>query len=96
MYIPYFVLDEIEPDDQASIDGMKHFCFLPGVINADKVVVQSEKMRQIYINEYQKAAQANGLPEKHIDRKQLEEKFLGTGSPKFDKVLNTKKEDVIK
>lgn len=94
VYIPYFVLDEIEPDDQASIDGMKHFCFLPGVINADKVVVQSEKMRQIYINEYQKAAQANGLPEKHIDRKQLEEKFLGTGSPKFDKVLNTKKEDL--
>ena len=94
VYIPYFVLDEIEPDDQARIDGMKHFCFLPGVINADKVVVQSEKMRQIYINEYQKAAQANGLPEKHIDRKQLEEKFLGTGSPKFDKVLNTKKEDL--
>lgn len=39
MYIPYFVLDEIESDDQARIDGMKHFCFLPGIINADKVVV---------------------------------------------------------
>lgn len=94
VYIPYFVLDEIEPDDQARIDGMKHFCFLPGIINADKVVVQSENMRQIYINEYQKAAQANGLCEKHVDRKQLEEKFLGIGSPKFDKVLNTKKEDL--
>ena len=39
MYIPYFVLDEIESDDQVRIDGMKHFCFLPGIINADKVVV---------------------------------------------------------
>ena len=29
-----------------------------------------------------------------VDRKQLEKKFLGTGSPKFDKVLNTRKEDL--
>ena len=38
VYIPYFVLDEIEPDDQASIDGMKHFIWTPGVINTDKVI----------------------------------------------------------
>ncbi len=94
VYIPYFVLDEIEPDDQTRIDGMKHFCFLPGVINADKVIVQSEKMKQIYVNEYLKAATANRLQGKHVDRKQLEEKFLGLGSPKFDKVKNTKKEDL--
>lgn len=25
VYIPYFILQEIEPDDQAAIDGMKHF-----------------------------------------------------------------------
>lgn len=91
VYIPYFVLQEVEPDDQNTIDKMKLFCFLPGVINADKVIVQSEKMRQIYINEYEKAARANGID---TDRKQLEEKFLGTGSPKFDKVLNTRKEDL--
>lgn len=94
VYIPYFVLDEIEPDDQASIDGMKHFIWTPGVINADKVIVQSEKMKQIYVNEYLKAAQTNGLQGYHIDRNYLEEKFLGLGSPKFDKVLNTKKEDL--
>lgn len=94
IYIPYFVLGEIEPDDQRSIDNMKHFIWTPGVINADKVIVQSEKMKQIYVNEYLKAAQANGLQGKHIDRKCLEEKFLGLGSPKFDKVLNTKKEDL--
>lgn len=96
VYIPYFVLDEIEPDDQARIDGMKHFIFAPGIINADKVIVQSEKMKQIYVNEYLKAAQANGLHGYHLDRKYLEQKFQGLGSPKFDKVLNTKKEDVIK
>lgn len=94
VYIPYFILNEIEPDDQNSIDNMKHFIWTPGVINADKVIVQSEKMKQIYVNEYLKAAQANGLQGKHIDRKCLEEKFLGLGSPKIDKVLNTKKEDL--
>lgn len=94
VYIPYFVLDEIEPYDQARIDAMKHFIWTPGVVNADKVIVQSEKMKQIYVNEYLKAAQANGLQGQHVDRKKLEEKILGLGSPKFDKVKNTKKEDL--
>lgn len=94
IYIPYFVLDEIEPDDQARIEQMKHFCFTPGVIYAHKVIVQSEKMRQIYINEYIKAAKENGLSGEHTNRKYLEQKILGLGSPKFDKVLNTKKEDL--
>jgi hypothetical protein len=94
VYVPYFVLNEIEPDDQQSIDNMKHFIWTPGVVNADKVIVQSEKMKQIYVNEYLKAAQANGLGGKHTDRKYLEEKILGLGSPKFDKVKNTKKEDL--
>ncbi len=94
VYIPYFVLQEIEPDDQASIDYMKHFCFLPGTIWADKVIVQSEKMRQIYINEYIKAAKECGLQGEHTDRKKLEEKILGLGSPKLDKVKNKEKKDL--
>ena len=40
IYIPYFILDEIEPDDQRAIGKMAHFCTCPGVLNADKVVVQ--------------------------------------------------------
>ena len=91
VYIPYFVLEEIDPNDQVKIDAMKHFCFLPGIVNADRVILQSENMRQIYMNEYAKVVETAGGT---IDRKQLEEKFLGTGSPKFDKVMNTKKEDL--
>jgi hypothetical protein len=95
VYVPYFVLNEIEPDNQTAIDGMKHFIWLPGVVNADKVIVQSEKMKQIYVNEYLKAAAANGgIGTKHTDRKYLENKILGLGSPKFDKVKNKKKEDL--
>lgn len=94
VYIPYFVLGEIDPGDQNTIDTMKHFVWTTGVIYADKVIVQSENMRQIYINEYLKAAKQCGLTGKHMDRSYLEKKFLGLGSPKFDKVLNTKKEDL--
>ena len=91
IYIPYFVLDEIRPDDKNRIDGMKHFCTVPGVYNADKVVVQSEDMKQIYIKVLLDAAND------HSDaaKKYLDEKILGLGSPKIDKVLNTRKEDYL-
>ncbi len=94
VYIPYFILSEIDPADQVAIDGMKHFCFTPGTIYANRVIVQSENMRQIYINEFIKAAREMGLSGEYVDRKFLEKKFLGTGSPKIDKVLRTKKEDL--
>ena len=91
VYIPYFVLGEIEPDDEEAIEGIKHFCTLPGVIHADKVIVQSEEIREIYINEYKKAFLKQGVK---IPRKELEEKILALGSPKFDKVASTVKEGV--
>ena len=85
----------MDPDNQKAVDNMKHFCFVPGTIYADRVVVQSEDMRHVYINEYIKAAKEMGLPGEHVDRKFLEKKFLGLGSPKIDKVLNARKEDYI-
>lgn len=91
VYIPYFVLPEIDPSNQAAIDSMSHFCFLPGTIYADQVILQSENMRQIYINEYAKALEKQGI---EANREELEKKFLGLGSPKFDKVINTRKEEV--
>ena len=91
VYIPYFVLGEIDPANQAAIDNMKHFCYLPGTIHADKVIVQSENMRQIYINEYLKAAVLRG---ETVTREDLEKKILGLGSPKLDKVSSVKKENL--
>lgn len=94
VYIPYFVLSEMKPDEQDRIDSVKHFFFLPGIIFADKVIVQSEDMRQIYINEFIKAAKANGLTGEYVDRNVLEKKILGLGSPKFDKVHSVKREEL--
>lgn len=83
VYIPYFVLDEIKPDDEVSINNMKHYCFLPGVIHADKVIVQSENMRRIYISEYVKAARDYEMT---VDEEALDRKIQGLGSPLLDKM----------
>lgn len=81
LYIPYFVSDK-------KVEA--HFCVCPGTLYAHRVIVQSEKIRQIYIEEYTKFIRENdcehqfGNPEK---------KFAALGSPKFDKVRSVRKED---
>lgn len=89
VYIPYFILNEIDPDDDAAIEGMKHFCINEAVKNADKVIVQSEDMRQVYIKVL--TEESGGSKEA---RSYWEKKIDGSGSPKVDKVLRTKKEDL--
>lgn len=91
VYIPYFVLEEIEPDDREKIETMKHFCLLPGVLHATQVIVQSENMRQIYINELMAAFQQQGNA---AARKYWENKIRGNGSPKLIKAQDTRKEEV--
>ncbi len=88
IYVPYFVLPEIDPNNQIAIDRMKHFCYLPGVFYADKVILQSENMAKIYKTEFRRAALENGIPQEILTEEKLDAKFLGTGSPKFDRVMN--------
>lgn len=89
VYIPYFVLSEISPDNKEAVEKMQHFCKVPGVFNADKVIVQSEDMRKIYVDVLTEATEGTNR-----DRVYWEEKILGIGSPKMDKVANTCKEDL--
>ncbi|GBU23461.1 hypothetical protein R83H12_00072 [Fibrobacteria bacterium R8-3-H12] len=82
VYVPYFVCvgDKIQ----------EHFCALPGTFYAHKVIVQSESIRQSYIKYFKEFEKKNncravfGKPE---------DKFVALGSPKFDKVINSKPED---
>lgn len=92
VYIPYFVLAEVDPANRAVVEAMSHFCFLPGTLYADQVILQSENMRLIYIDEFMKAAERQNMK---VSRQEVEKKFLGLGSPKFDKVVNTRKEDIV-
>lgn len=86
VYIPYFVLGEIDPENKEALKGIEHFCIAPGVLNADVVIVQSENMRKAYIEILTEAMGEN-------TRSQWEKKILGLGSPKMDKVLETREED---
>ena len=94
IYVPYFVLQEIDPNDQAAVDKIKHFITTAGVYYADQIIVQSENMKQIYVNEYIKWAVEQRFGGKHIDRKYQERRILGLGSPKIDKILKMSKEQI--
>ena len=87
IYIPYFILDEIDPVNTEAVEHMAHFCKVPGVLNAHKVIVQSPQMKQVYVN-----VLSEWMGE--ATRSTWEEKILGLGSPKVDKILSARKEDL--
>lgn len=87
VYVPYFVLEEPNPDDPNQVEGISHFCTTSGVLHADNVIVQSEKMRRIYVDVMTRFTEGHGLT-----RKDWEGKILGLGSPKLDKVWNAQQE----
>jgi hypothetical protein len=49
VYIPWFTITELTREDERGWNSMEHFVAKPGVVNADKVLVQSEQMRKAYI-----------------------------------------------
>ena len=94
IYIPYFVLGEPEyecddsktPEEvQEKEEQISHFITIPGVLNADCSIVQSEAMKKAYVNILTRYTNA--------PREYWEEHILGLGSPKFDKVAGSRKED---
>lgn len=77
IYIPWFKTDEIPKTDERAINAMKYYVAMPGVVNADKVIVQSEMMKQSYVDYLSDWAGE--------DTRQIwEEKIIGTGSPLDD------------
>ncbi len=83
VYIPYFILNDIDPDDREAVE---HFCLAEGVINADCTIVQSEAMRQIYVDVLTRHSSRELRP-------YWEKKILGLGSPKVDRIRNPREED---
>lgn len=79
IYIPWFKLDEMRPDDERALKTRCYFVSTPGVVNADKVIVQSEQMKQSYVDYLSQWAGED-------TRAIWEEKILGLGSPLDDVV----------
>ena len=90
VYIPYFVLAEPDPENQDTVNSISHFCTVPAVFYADRVIVQSEAMKQVYIKALMEAAGDHSS----AARKYWDNKIEGTGSPKFDRLANINREDV--
>jgi len=79
-YVPYFVcLDDVK----------KHLCVNKGTMYADKVILQSERVRQNYISAFKEFETENNCAGYFGDP---ETKFVALGSPKYDKTINAKKE----
>ncbi len=86
VYIPYFVLGDIDPSNKEAVEGIEHFVTVPAVTNAHRVIVQSPEWRQVYIDVMTKYAgkETRGYWEQKID---------GSGSPKIERVKNLRAED---
>lgn len=87
VYIPYFILAEPNPDDEDALEDIAHFIFHgEAVVNSNLTIVQSENMREAYIRLLVKYS--------NKDREYWGKRILGLGSPKVDKVLSTRREDI--
>ena len=86
-YVPYFVsMDDVQD----------HFCVLPGTIYADKVFVQSEKVRETYVRVFGDWAKQSGITNDHPLWDKIaspSDKFINLGSPKLDAIISAKPED---
>lgn len=82
LYIPYFVYAGAYMED--------YYTTLPGVLYADRVILQSEEQRQSYIDQYKHYDKLNGWDGRYGNPAK---KFVALGSPKFDKALDSKRDD---
>lgn len=86
-YVPYFVTDDNVNFIKTGKDSM---CVTNGVLYSDYVFVQSENVKIAYINAICKIEKELGHSNLFGD---LNKKIISLGSPKFDKVINSKKDD---
>lgn len=84
VYIPWFTMEEITEKDERGVQSAQYFVKVPGVRYADRVIVQSEQMRQFYIRVLTEE-------EGEHTRDAWEEKILGLGSPLYDQTEDTQK-----
>lgn len=86
VYIPYYVSNEFNPSDLIVQRTKEPFIMTPGVIFSDYTIVQSENMKRLYINVLEKKCPDSVAPN-------WEKRILGLGSPKVDRVLQTRRDD---
>ena len=48
-YIPYFTTEEIAEDDMRADVSMNEYVTMPGVVYSDRVILQSENIKKLYV-----------------------------------------------
>ena len=86
IYIPYYVSAEIDPYNDAAIEDRAGYVLSNGILNSDIVIVQSENTKRLFVNILERNIMG-------VDRSYWENKILGLGSPKFDRINSTKRND---
>ncbi|MBP3857841.1 MAG: hypothetical protein IK990_19735 [Ruminiclostridium sp.] len=76
VYCPYYFFAKVYSES---------FIICPGVLNSNKVIVQSNRIKDLYIDVYTK--------ELKVPEHKIKEEIVPLGSPKIDAIINAKKEN---
>lgn len=87
VYIPYFVLEEFSNANEREYFNMKYYCTVPGVVRADRVLLSSETMKELYVEKLTEFAGEN-------TRLLWEEKIQVSNLPLWEKQKECSKEDM--
>lgn len=49
VFVPPYIIDEIDPDDGKALKNARNYICSPGVMHADKVILQSERLKATYV-----------------------------------------------
>ncbi len=60
MYVPFFVTDDFTDKQEREYRNMDAYVCVPGVINADKIILASETMKDTYIKKIMEFTKASG------------------------------------
>lgn len=84
IYVPPFMVEEYTIENQRAYANMKYYVAMPGVVYADRILVQSENMRRLYIRKLTEFAgeETKGLWEQKIRISEITE-------PEERKVVST-------
>lgn len=86
VYLPWFVTDEIhpkDPEDGKAFYNMRYYVTVPGVFHADYTLVQSEGMKEAYLEKIARYLQEEGLlgtKEQEEVLSRMRQKILAAGS----------------
>lgn len=49
VYIPFFLIDDFDSSEECSWINMRHYCTMPGMVYANRVILASEQLKKVYI-----------------------------------------------